>query len=71
MRGNELISKAPEMLAMLFPIPMRGNEWLEWRLQTAPGTLFPIPMRGNEWNAISVSAPWTCRFPIPMRGNES
>ena len=53
-----------------FPIPMRGNEWLNPSAGKPVALVFPIPMRGNETYS-DIGNPRGYEFPIPMRGNES
>ena len=55
----------------LFPIPMRGNEFICQRLCRLTLTPFPIPMRGNERTQSDDGLHKGAGFPIPMRGNES
>ncbi len=52
-----------------FPIPMRGNELDDIRVELAGEWGFPIPMRGNEIKDAGFSRALST-FPIPMRGNE-
>ena len=54
-----------------FPIPMRGNEIDDLKLDEGFRAKFPIPMRGNEGGRRAGYRECLLdEFPIPMRGNE-
>ena len=71
MRGNEDdVGLARTLATARFPIPMRGNEVLNFDRIDGSTNKFPIPMRGNELVEDVPTTRAADAFPIPMRGNE-